>query len=147
MDQILWSQVPSILINVILLLMTALIVVQKNQNFKYKLIDNDLKDLKDFVKKEVSKRIKIVRKTNESIKIFAPNLIIGPTDKAAINFSFTRRNFDISNTRNEIGLNGTPNPTCEFSRKTTDEIIYEKRSLSNKFGLNPDKKKYLPIIY
>lgn len=68
MDQILWSQVPSILINVILLLMTALIVVQKNQNFKYKLIDNDLKDLKDFVKKEVSKRIKIVRKRNESFK-------------------------------------------------------------------------------
>ena len=91
------------------------------------------------------KEIKVLN--NESIKIFAPNLIIGPTDKAAINFSFTRRNFDISNTRNEIVLNGTPNPTCEFSRKTTDEIIYEKRSLSNKFGLNPDKKKYLPIIY
>ena len=68
MDQIVWSQVPSILINVILLLMTALIVVYKNQNFKYKLIDNDLKDLKDFVKKEVSKRIKIVRKRNESFK-------------------------------------------------------------------------------
>lgn len=85
MDQILWSQVPSILINVILLLMTALIVVQKKQNFKYKLIDNDLKDLKDFVKKEVSKRITNFRKknscfnktyqalNNESVKTFLHN--------------------------------------------------------------------------
>ena len=91
----------------------------------YKLRDNDLNDWKHFIKQEVSKRLKNIRKTvnfykvskllhNENVKTFLYNFqkqfVIVPMNKAAKNLSYVCKQLYISKIFNEIGLNNTPNP-------------------------------------
>ena len=60
-----------------------------------------------------------------------------PIYKAAKNFSFIGKK--ITKILNKIRLHET---------RTKDAIIHESIiPFSNKFWLNPDKKKYLPIMY
>ena len=74
------TQIPSIVVNVRLLLIPVFIAVQKTQSTKYKPRDKGFNDRKDFVKQKVSK-IKFIRKNsyfcklsevlnNENVKIF-----------------------------------------------------------------------------